>query len=370
MASTTRSRNGAATPSQRATTTVTTATEGRSTPTSSLRRTAEPVLTLSTPHLQSLATILLCTCILGTVVSVFYVRPEVTALRSRMPAAQLTRWDLGKKIQQSSDQHFPLPTLPYFADKRNVINQLFVKYAWAWTTVAFLVHSVAMHLSTYEAPATSQARISLSGPTRFSILMVNVRRYILATLYWYYLTQRSWFGMSYPSVTRYILMKSGATCVPSSLSSTDATTTDTSNNFDDLASTLTEDGPLGSTEFGRACTGQRGEFWRGGHDVSGHTFMMVHSSLFLYQLIAPTLPIVFPSLYKKSFSDKSRGTTTTFEPQHGPAPLLVKLSTYFVIALMAVWWWMLLMTSLFFHSPAEKMSGFMFAIAGWFVSNL
>ncbi|KAK4047146.1 hypothetical protein OIV83_005598 [Microbotryomycetes sp. JL201] len=363
MNTSTRSRNGAAAggaPSPSPSTRVDQATT---------RRTVEPPLTLSTPHLQPLATVLLCTCILGTVISVYYVRPEVTALRSRLPAAHLTRFELGRKLQHASDSQFPVPTLPYFADKRNIINQLFVKSAWAWTTLAFVLHSASTYLSTYDAPAASPARISLSGPSRFAVLTVNVRRYLLATLYWYYLTQRSWFGMSYPSVSRYILMKTGATCVPSALSSSPNENANPMNQIDDIVSAFSSESS-GHSEFGKACVGARGEFWRGGHDVSGHTFMMVHTTLFLYQLIAPTLPLVFPSLYKKSFSDKSKTTKTTYSPVEQPAPLAVKLTTYFALAIMALSWWMLLMTSLFFHSPSEKMSGFMFAIGGWFVSNL
>ncbi|KAM0791575.1 hypothetical protein ACM66B_006021 [Microbotryomycetes sp. NB124-2] len=357
MATSTRSRNGAAPSTSSAAVT-------RPESPATVRRTVEPTLTFSTPHLQPLATVLLCTCVLGTVISVYYVRPEVTALRSRLPAAHLTRFELGRKLQHASDTQFPVPTLPYFADKRNIINQLFVKKAWAWTTLAFVLHSASTYLSTYDAPSASPARISLSGPSRFAVLTVNVRRYLLATLYWYYLTQKSWFGMSYPSVSRYILMKTGATCVPSSLSSSDST-----NNVDNIAAAFSSESSQHS-EFGRACVGARGEFWRGGHDVSGHTFMMVHATLFLYQLIAPTLPLVFPSLYKKSFSDKSKNAKTTYSPVEQPAPTAVKLTTYLCLAMMALSWWMLLMTSLFFHSPAEKMSGFIFAIAGWFVSNL
>lgn len=118
------------------------------------------------------------------------------------------------------------------------------------------------------------------------------------------------------------------------------------------------------------CSGAKGEYWRGGHDVSGHTFMMVHSSLFLYHLIAPSLPLVFPSWFRSTPHPNAGETTPTYEVKDPVAPGLIQTTVYATMALMAIWWWMLLMTSLFFHSPAEKLSGFMFALGGWFVSGL
>lgn len=186
-----------------------------------------------------------------------------------------------------------------------------------------------------------------------STLLSTIRRYLLATLYWYYLTQSTWFGVSYPSISRQILLHTGALCVPSALGSSDAFV-----------------GLQGDGATGAACTGATGEYWRGGHDVSGHTFMMVHSSLFLYQLIAPSLPLVFPSWFRPTPHPNSPESAPTYEVKDVEAPGLIKITVWGTIALMVIWWWMLLMTSLFFHSPAEKLSGFMFALGGWFVSGL
>lgn len=233
--------------------------------------------------------------------------------------------------------------------QRNVLNQLFVKQAWLWTTIAFFLHSMVAYLLHPNIPTAS--RISLNDPTPFSVLMANIRRYLLATLYWYYLTQSTWFGLKYPSISRAILMRTGATCVPSALGSNDA-----------MGQFSSQAGGAG------VCTGQRGEYWKGGHDVSGHTFMLVHSTLFLYQLIAPSLPYVFPNWYRPT--PHSNDAEVTYEVKQPEAPGLMKVTVYGTIALMAIWWWMLLMTSLFFHSPAEKLSGFLFALGGWVVSGL
>lgn len=232
--------------------------------------------------------------------------------------------------------------------QRNLFNQLFVKQAWAWTTLLFIAHSASSYLF-HPQPPTAQ-RISLKGPTPFSILFTMIRRYILAALYWYYLTQRSWFGVSFPSISKTILMKTGATCVPSAISS------------DASGRPSFEGTPTG------VCIGAAGEYWRGGHDVSGHTFMLVHSTLFLYQLIAPSLPLVFPKAFVRR--GVTGGSTSTYEPQAVEAPMPIKITVYATLGLMGIWWWMLLMTSLFFHSPAEKLSGFLFALGGWFLSGL
>ena len=58
------------------------------------------------------------------------------------------------------------PADSYFALKRNFINVFFLKFAWAWTTVAFIPH--LMILQKKVAPLT---------------------RYAVATIWWYLVTQ-------------------------------------------------------------------------------------------------------------------------------------------------------------------------------------
>ncbi|KAH8153200.1 uncharacterized protein LAJ45_02787 [Morchella importuna] len=57
--------------------------------------------------------------------------------------------------------------------------------------------------------------------------------------------------------------------------------------------------------------------WRGGHDLSGHTFLLTHASLFLWSEVMPVL----------------RGVRGWRGWRTGG-----------VVGLLAVWWWMLLMT--------------------------
>lgn len=179
-------------------------------------------------------------------------------------------------------------------------------------------------------------------------LLSLTRRYLLASLYWFYLTQATWFGLRLgPSITHRILRSSGAVCVPSAIA------------HDPLAPPASGGANIKSMHHdgggGLVCTGAKGEYWRGGHDVSGHAFMMVHCSLFLFELVLPLLPTLFPALFV--------GPKIRVHPA-------VRAIAYAAVGMIALSWWMLLMTNLFFHSPTEKLSGFGFGLMGWFLSGL
>lgn len=179
--------------------------------------------------------------------------------------------------------------------------------------------------------------------------MAQTRRFLLASLYWFYLTQRTWFGTRLgPSITHRILRSSGAVCVPSAIAHEPLQGAGAGSKAMHL------DGPA-DFETGLACTGARGEYWRGGHDVSGHAFMMVHCALFLFELVLPLLPTLFP---------------LAFAGPRMKVPLPVRVVAYAATAVIALAWWMLLMTNLFFHSPTEKLSGCAFGVAGWLLSSL
>lgn len=184
----------------------------------------------------------------------------------------------------------------------------------------------------------------------------SVRRYLLATLYWFYLTQATWFGRSLgPSITFRILRSSGAVCVPSALSSEAVAQAGQGG--------LHADGPHDAGAPPLVCTGARGEYWRGGHDVSGHAFMMIHCGMFVFELVYPLLPALFPSLFRYAASARPPAAPKRFHP-------VVMLLGYAAVAMIALCWWMLLMTSLFFHSSSEKLTGVAFGVLGWYVSGM
>ncbi|GAA5940801.1 uncharacterized protein JCM15063_000881 [Sporobolomyces koalae] len=306
-------------------------------------RTARPIARASgySPRQRFLAT-LLVTALLGTTVSVLQTSAATTAFRSRLPAHTITRL-------ASSESAFPVPSLPFFADKRNSINQLFVKRSWGWVTVIYVAYSLSLFLtaplltvdskkrdSSTSTPSQPAIQLSPAAKTPFNLLVTSLRRYLLSSLFWFYLTQKTWFGTrTGPSISHRILESSGAVCVPSTLSST-------------------------ATVAVPVCTGARGEYWRGGHDTSGHSFMMIHCSMFLFELVHPLLPSLFPRYF----------AATSNRTQQRKLPVAVTVSAWAAIAVMGLCWWMLLMTSLFFHSPSEKLSGVAFGVLGWWVGGL
>ncbi|GAA5878337.1 hypothetical protein JCM3774_001991 [Rhodotorula dairenensis] len=307
--------------------------------------------------------LLLLTALLGTTYSIVSVAPTTTAFRSRLPAHTLTQLT-------SNQRAFPVPSLPYFADKRNAINQLFVKRSWAWVTGLFLAFAAAVVLFPTPAPSTPDlngrrtaataagaASPKRSGPNPLMPHLISLtRRYLLASLYWFYLTQATWFGFRLgPSITHRILRSSGAVCVPSAIAHDPLAAGAAGGSLKGLHLDGPRDVAAGAGHQGFACTGARGEYWRGGHDVSGHAFMMVHCSLFLFELVLPLLPTLFPALFV--------GPRIKVHPA-------VKAVAYAAVGVIALSWWMLLMTNLFFHSPTEKLSGFGFGLMGWYLSSL
>lgn len=248
--------------------------------------------------------------------------------------------------------------------QRNGLNQWFVKRAWGWITAIYVAHALALFLTAplltvdtsgnhkkkhdTTAPSPSQPAIQLSAAakTPFNLIVTSLRRYLLSSLFWFYLTQKTWFGTrTGPSISSRILKSSGAVCVPSTLSSS--------------SSPLGVDPSLVAAGVAQ-CTGQPGEYWRGGHDVSGHSFMMIHCSMFLFELVHPLLPSLLPRYF----------ASTSSRTQPRRLPIAVRATAYTSIVVMALSWWMLLMTSLFFHSPSEKLSGVAFGLLGWWVGGL
>lgn len=73
-----------------------------------------PAPTNRTPLLRPIAATLLATVVVGTLASVYVTNADLTTFRSRIPASQLNRWELGSK---AGGHAFPVPSLPYFADK-------------------------------------------------------------------------------------------------------------------------------------------------------------------------------------------------------------------------------------------------------------
>ncbi|KAK4704362.1 hypothetical protein P7C70_g1841, partial [Phenoliferia sp. Uapishka_3] len=314
---------------------ITTATR-RTPPAPSQRVSAGTVLTepqttisMSTETRQTpfLIASLALTSFAGSIVSLFIAHHSVTSFRSRLPASTMNASTI------------PSP-LPYFSDKRNLLNVYFVKYGWAWTTGV-----VALYLfSTLSSPS----------PTfRQNRAIKIIRRYTIATAYWYILTQGTWF-LGYgsgPALAHQILMYTGAECVPAHIESGQLLGTSESGMGKSPGEMLRAPG---------VCNPRNGEYWKGGHDVSGHTFMMVHAILLIVEVVGPSLAASLPTFLRDQRAGENWRETTT----------PIKWATRIAMGLVGLWWWMLLMTSVYFHTPSEKLSGFAFAVVGWSLSSL
>ena len=306
----------------------------------------------SQPFVQYAFVALFLTTALGTLYS--GESATVIDVRSRTPAAAMAS-GVGA-------------TAGYFKDKRNLFNIYFVKQAWVWTTLSFVAFVGTSHL--FPPKFTT---ISVNSPDRLNSLWIHARRYLLATLFWFYVTQATWFFGLGPSLSHYILLATGAQCIPSTLTPGGTTAT--------VGGSAGTGGVLGMSpavevDMGICRSADGKSYWQGGHDVSGHTFLLVHASLLLLTTIAPTLPYLFPSVrdyfYPPLAPSPSASSTATPVKISTPATLSPahRYATYFVLAIIGMWWFMLLQTALNFHHWSEKATGFAFAVVGWIVSGL
>jgi hypothetical protein len=199
-----------------------------------------------------------------------------------------------------------------------------------------------------------------------------VARYVLATTYWILFT--TWFFG--PSFADRVLLWTGARCVPGEFIADQTLTTQgaEAHALDpilcmaggyELWQQIKSTQILGEGLEGLAPRGR--PFFHSGHDVSGHTFLLVHASLFLVAELAPVVPLVF-------------GNTA----QRARIQAWQRYLMLSAFGLVGLWWFMLLMcvsstclsrgltfhrTSVYFHSPQEKISGFLIGSIGAIVGQ-
>lgn len=181
----------------------------------------------------------------------------------------------------------------YFATRGNILNLVFVKRGWMWFTLVFW----ASHFG-----------------KKYRSTAVAARRYIIATVCWIFYAQ--WF-FGPPFMDR-IFTNTGGECVLNT-------------------SVNSEIKQENSPETSMVCR-KTGGLWLGGHDPSGHVFLIVLSSLCL-------LLEVIPSTVEQLKSQRK-----------------LNWAYYIVYALLSLWAFMLFITSVYFHTLAEKVSGFLFAV--------
>ncbi|EGW35656.1 uncharacterized protein SPAPADRAFT_58864 [Spathaspora passalidarum NRRL Y-27907] len=239
---------------------------------------------------------------------------------------------LGRLIHWTAPQE---EVYNYYTDKRNILNQLFVKNGWAWTTIVIVVFYVSI--------------LTQSRPRKSKVIREAVIRYAVITMWWILFTQ--WcFGL--PIMDR-IFVLTGGKCV-----------VEDPGRHVKLFANLGNGKSVSSTISSYNCKRIKGSSWEGGHDPSGHVFLLIHSSLYLFLETAEYWP-GWGALINSISSVVHNHEKTIIEKLKQLAILGVKIHPQLlVIGMISFWWFMLLTTNIYFHSIAEKLVGMVYGYLG------
>ncbi|ORX40499.1 inositol phospholipid synthesis and fat-storage-inducing TM-domain-containing protein [Kockovaella imperatae] len=293
-----------------------------------------------------LTTVMLC----GIVYSLIF----HTSLDTSLPSSFLTR---------------DRPGAPYLARKSNILNRLFVKYCWGWTSLAFISHLIS------SPPSASSSRF-----TRLIAFGAGTATWLVFTT-WFFgaglgdrvialsgghcaITVPSEWGVN-PDTLRH-LWSDITDSVPTSSSSSSSSLLGSDggpfllplpSSFCSSKLALTPSthptlfkalkGSMDSTLLSRTRIPQ--PRWHKGFDISGHAFLLTLATLLLVRELAPSW---------RSLLRTRRTIHTTITPLsigRGGSVHLASIS--FGTALTTLWTVMLGTTAVYFHNPQEKLSG-------------
>ncbi|CAK4028760.1 related to SCS3 Inositol phospholipid synthesis [Lecanosticta acicola] len=229
----------------------------------------------------------------------------------------------------------------YFAKKSNVFNVYFVKVGWIWITLAFFLHlfshpSLGPPLRAQFTKRRSQAAL----------------RYLCITATWFAVTQ--WFFG--PAIIDRSFRWTGGKC--------EAVVGGGDDDAGDLARKV-EAGEIKEVFTHAACKTIGGQ-WRGGHDISGHVFLLILGSAMLWMELLPAVLrmegltearriLTFDGLVRRPTFEAEESASDPEEKKEMGVGVQVSL------AVAALCWWMLLMTAAFFHTWFEKLTGLLVA---------
>lgn len=241
----------------------------------------------------------------------------------------------------ASDANTPLSPAPvnYFAGKRNLLNLYFVKIGWFWTTLAFILLLI-----------TSGSTSKNAAPKAPSRYLQAIFRYTLITLSWLFTTQ--WFFG--PGLVDRSFRITGGHCEAKTPSPDPLITNQSPVDFSTLSSSI-------------ACKSAGGH-WRGGHDISGHIFMLVLSSAFLLlELYLADRHSEHPSVSPRAAASLAHDMTEEERKSIGgwesESVARVRVwARYFVWIVVGLDVWMILMTAIWFHTWPEKLSGLILSV--------
>ncbi|CAK7236918.1 hypothetical protein SBRCBS47491_009799 [Sporothrix bragantina] len=249
----------------------------------------------------------------------------------------------------------------YFARKDNIINVLFVKRGWFWITATF-----AFFASTHPFYAASDKQQSGKSASILGRRGSAILRWGLVTVWWFFVTQ--WFFG--PAIVDRSFRLTGGGCQALQAAVEDDVAADKEPSKLLLAATAS------------ACKHAGGQ-WRGGHDISGHVFLLVLGTTFLAQEIGWVLWRKAASTSSSSSAGRVAdtrslvmhdGAVKSAEVEAGLAPslssesptALSRIALRFAAAVVGLCLWMLLMTAIYFHTWFEKLTGLMVALTGFY----
>ncbi|KAL2258499.1 hypothetical protein VTK26DRAFT_8164 [Humicola hyalothermophila] len=249
----------------------------------------------------------------------------------------------------------------YFARKDNVLNLAFVKRGWGWVTAAFVAW-LWTATGTGTGTGTRRRRVVAMGAAQTARAVV---RWAMVTAWWVFVTQ--WF-FGAPLIDRGFRW-SGGRCEEA------------------LEQVVMGDARKREVATAAACRASGGS-WRGGHDISGHVFLLVLGSAFLIQEVGWVMLrgwregqwidercVVMPDGAVKSAGVEAerREDGREQQQQHQGGQEEGVMATVWdalgpggkmAAAVVGLCVWMLLMTAIFFHTWFEKLTGLLVALVG------
>jgi hypothetical protein len=228
-----------------------------------------------------------------------------------------------------SQSHPPEYAPSYFAQKKNVFNVYFVKVGWFWTTAAFVMF-VLLHPGFGAGLSARRARAVL--------------RYAAVTTWWVFVTQ--WF-FGPPLIDRGFMYTGGMCEV--------------------LRDPAAREDMSDARQYITAATCKAvGGSWKGGHDISGHVFLLILGSSLLWCEFLPAITRVEGLRDGRLITladGKIASVAVEKEPTRAEGEATAR-GVKFALGVAALMWWMLLMTAAYFHTWFEKFTGLLVAFVG------
>ncbi|KAI9751536.1 MAG: hypothetical protein M4579_006030 [Chaenotheca gracillima] len=292
----------------------------------------------------------------------------------------------------------------YFAQKRNIFNVFFVKVGWVWISLAFFIGVVAALNTGAGAGSLSTAAGGFGGvggagtggrsaAAKRAVTKRKIRqaifRYALVTGWWIVVTQ--WFFG--PALIDRGFRFTGGMC-ESAAAAQAASSANSNPVTGDEGVTPAQHAELAVT--GAACKAIGGR-WQGGHDLSGHVFMLVLGSAMLIfeagwvllkdrgwreergivgaggalgEVRSADVEVEMDEAEgSKAGAPSAPADRSPSGSVSAPAPgrkMGEGWQFVFLCGVVGLSWWMILMTSVYFHTWVEKLTGLLVAYTAIF----